>query len=119
MEIMKQIINQIRKEILAGKEGNTFMQAGCRYYVGVTKRYFPEEYKSAPEQIDWEIVEDYMATAYLAGKCFGYWVNEGLVYFDIVKETNSLEEAVKIGVDLGEIAIWDNKRGKEIILNRD
>lgn len=90
------------------------MNAGLRYVVGVTKQYFKTEYVTEVEKIDWEIVEDYLFAAYCAGKAFGFWVNEGKIYFDIVQETDSLDWARSTARRLGELAIWDSVEQKEI-----
>lgn len=111
---MENPLAQIKRDVAAGNEGGTYMNAGLRYVVGVTKQYYPTEYITEVEKIDWEVVEDYLDAAYCAGKAFGFWVNDGKIYFDIVQETDSLERAMSTARRLNEIAIWDSVEQKEI-----
>lgn len=90
------------------------MSEGLRYVVGVTKQYYPTEYITEVEKIDWKVVEDYLLSAHCSGKAFGFWLSEGKIYFDIVQETDSLELAMSTARELNEIAIWDSVEQKEI-----
>tara|TARA_R100000322_G_scaffold159759_1_gene120879 strand:- start:473 stop:868 length:396 start_codon:yes stop_codon:yes gene_type:complete len=52
----------------------------------------------------------------MMGCGIGTWVHEGQIYFDIVQHINELDIATKIAKRRGEIAIYDCKNQKEILL---
>lgn len=50
---------------------------------------------------------------------FGVWTDmeDGKIYFDAVTHVDNREDAVNLGRERGEIAIWDIENGEEIRVN--
>lgn len=46
----------------------------------------------------------------------GAWIDKGMVYLDISEKVEDRQEAVKLGIERKQKAIWDNFNGKEIRL---
>lgn len=46
----------------------------------------------------------------------GAWVDGDKVYLDISEKVEDRQDAVKIGIERKQLAIWDNANGKEIRL---
>ena len=46
----------------------------------------------------------------------GSWVDGDKVYLDISEKVEDRHEAVKLGIERKQLAIWDNANGKEIRL---
>ena len=46
----------------------------------------------------------------------GTWIHDGQIYFDIVQHIYNLDGATDIAKQRGEIAIYDCKNQKEILL---
>ena len=46
----------------------------------------------------------------------GTWVHDGAIYFDLVQHIHDLDVATKIAKERGEIAIYDCKNQKDILL---
>ena len=46
----------------------------------------------------------------------GTWIHEGQIYFDLVQHFHGLDEATQQAKQRGEIAIYDCKNQKEILL---
>ncbi len=59
---------------------------------------------------------DYTSNLYKAGMGVGTWVHEGQIYFDLVQHLYNLDVATDIAKKRGEIAIYDCKNQKEILL---
>ena len=47
----------------------------------------------------------------------GTWIHEGQIYFDLVQHFHGLDEATQQAKQRGEIAIYDCKNQKEIVIN--
>jgi hypothetical protein len=46
----------------------------------------------------------------------GTWMHEGKIYFDLVQHFHGLDEATEQAKQRGEIAIYDCKNQKDILL---
>ena len=46
----------------------------------------------------------------------GTWVHDGAIYFDLVQHIHDLDVATKIAKERGEIAIYDCKNKKDLLL---
>ena len=53
---------------------------------------------------------------YSAGLGVGTWIHEGQIYFDLVQHLYNLDVATEIAKKRGEIAIYDCKNQKDILL---
>ena len=53
---------------------------------------------------------------YASGIGVGTWVHEGQIYFDLVQHLYNLDVATKLAKEHGEIAIYDCKNQKDILL---
>ena len=53
---------------------------------------------------------------YASGIGVGTWIHEGQIYFDLVQHLYNLDVATKLAKEHGEIAIYDCKNQKEILL---
>jgi hypothetical protein len=49
---------------------------------------------------------------------YGSWVDDGLVYIDAVDVISSYAQAVELGKERNQIAIWDLLAGEEVRLDR-
>ena len=47
----------------------------------------------------------------------GTWIHDGKIYFDLVQHFHGLDEATQQAKQRGEIAIYDCKNQKEIVIN--
>jgi hypothetical protein len=61
-------------------------------------------------------LDDYTSNLYKAGMGVGTWIHEGQIYFDLVQHLYSLDVATNIAKERGEIAIYDCKNQKDILL---
>jgi hypothetical protein len=61
-------------------------------------------------------LDDYTSNLYKAGMGVGTWIHEGKIYFDLVQHLYNLDVATKIAKERGEIAIYDCKNQKDILL---
>lgn len=66
------------------------------------------------------LLDEHQATyrmyKYASGIGVGTWVHEGQIYFDLVQHLYNLDVATNIAKERGEIAIYDCKNQKEILL---
>ena len=53
---------------------------------------------------------------YASGIGVGTWIHEGQIYFDLVQHLYNLDVATNMAKERGEIAIYDCKNQKEILL---
>jgi len=58
----------------------------------------------------------YRMYKYASGIGVGTWIHEGQIYFDLVQHLYNLDVATNIAKERGEIAIYDCKNQKEILL---
>jgi len=61
-------------------------------------------------------LDDYTSNLYKAGMGIGTWIHEGKIYFDLVQHMYNLDVATDIAKGRGEIAIYDCKNQKDILL---
>ena len=52
----------------------------------------------------------------LGSSGIGTWIHKGKIYFDLVQHIQDLDVATKLAKEHGEIAIYDCKNQKEILL---
>ncbi len=50
----------------------------------------------------------------LAGRCLGTWVHDGKVYLDVAEVVSTREEALTLGRERGEIAVYDLAASEEV-----
>ena len=62
------------------------------------------------------LLPEYTSNLYEAGMGVGTWVHEGQIYFDLVQHLYNLDVATKLAKEHGEIAIYDCKNQKDILL---
>ena len=66
------------------------------------------------------LLDEHQATyhmyKYASGIGVGTWVHEGQIHFDLVQHLHNLDVATKLAKEHGEIAIYDCKNQKEIVL---
>ena len=82
-------------------------------YVEVVKQY--TEFKELWNQYELQL-DDYTSNLYKAGMGVGTWIHEGKIYFDLVQHMYSLDVATDIAKGRSEIAIYDCKNQKDILL---
>ena len=58
----------------------------------------------------------YRMYKYASGIGVGTWIHEGQIYFDLVQHLYNLDVATRIAKEHGEIAIYDCKNQKDILL---
>ena len=51
-----------------------------------------------------------------SGLGVGTWIHEGQIYFDVVQRFDGLDVATRVAKERGEIAIYDCKNQKDILL---
>ena len=77
------------------------------------------EFKELWQKYEMELDEHqatYRMYKYASGIGVGTWVHDGAIYFDLVQHLYSLDVATKLAKEHGEIAIYDCKNQKEILL---
>ena len=66
------------------------------------------------------LLDEHQATyhmyKYASGIGVGTWIHEGQIYFDLVQHLYNLDVATNMAKEHGEIAIYDCKNQKEILL---
>ena len=66
------------------------------------------------------LLDEHQATyhmyKYASGIGVGTWIHEGQIYFDLVQHLYNLDVATKLAKEHGEIAIYDCKNQKDILL---
>ena len=60
--------------------------------------------------------DTYHMYKYASGIGVGTWIHEGQIYFDLVQHLYNLDVATKLAKEHGEIAIYDCKNQKDILL---
>ena len=61
-------------------------------------------------------LDEYTSNLYKAGMGVGTWIHDGKIYFDLVQHFHGLDRATQQAKLRGEIAIYDCKNQKEILL---
>ena len=74
-----------------------------------------EEFKELWNQYELQL-DEYTSNLYKAGMGVGTWIHEGQIYFDLVQHLYNLDVATDIAKKRGEIAIYDCKNQKDILL---
>ena len=74
-----------------------------------------EQFKKLWRKYDLQL-DDYTSNLYKAGMGVGTWIHEGKIYFDLVQHLYNLDVATDIAKGRGEIAIYDCKNQKDILL---
>ena len=62
------------------------------------------------------LLHQHTSGKYGGGMGMGTWIHEGQIYFDLVQHLYNLDVATDIAKKRGEIAIYDCKNQKEILL---
>jgi hypothetical protein len=114
-------------EVLNNRIGGTFKVCGTKvncingYFVSLKKGFI------IPTEFFLNVKYPVVALSYSMEKLFGlngnsqfdfigYWVSNGLVYIDCTIHVRTKKEASKLGRLNNQIAVWDCKNNKEIIL---
>jgi|TARA_Y100000033_G_scaffold50418_1_gene60893 hypothetical protein len=71
-----------------------------------------EEFKELWHKYEMELDE----MPFTSGMGVGTWIHEGQIYFDLVQRIYNLDVATRVAKERGEIAIYDCKSQKEILL---
>ena len=74
-----------------------------------------EQFQCIWWQFDLEL-DGYTSNLYKAGMGIGTWIHDGKIYFDLVQHLYSLDVATDIAKKRNEIAIYDCKNQKDILL---
>lgn len=79
---------------------------------------YPDRSQVIDGGVDFDMIENYLETNkdLLAdgSNSFGAWSHEGKTYLDIVKTVENYDEAVDLGKQHNQIAIWDLRNNNEI-----
>jgi hypothetical protein len=107
-------------EVIESSGGITYsMQQGNlagtpNYSVSV----YPEREKIVDGVADFDDIENYIEAnedlLSQSSNSFGVWSNKGQVYYDVVVTLSDREEALKLGRENNQLAIWDLKNSQEI-----
>ena len=62
------------------------------------------------------LLHQHTSGKYGGGMGMGTWIHEGQIYFDLVQHLYNLDVATDIAMKRGEIAIYDCKKQKDILL---
>ena len=62
------------------------------------------------------LLHQHTSGKYGGGMGMGTWIHEGQIYFDLVQHLYNLDVATDIAMKRGEIAIYDCKNQKDILL---
>jgi hypothetical protein len=118
-DLSGQIVNQVLNSIHANS-GATFnlsqgnMVGTDNYAVSI----YPERSEILPSGTDFDTLEQFMLKnedlLNNAENSIGAWVNGGKLYLDIVATIPDEAQAIELGKQHNQIAIWDLKNGKEI-----
>ena len=86
-------------------------------YVEVVKQYaeFKELWGKYDVLLD-EHKDTYRMYKYADGLGVGTWIHDGQIYFDLVQHLYSLDVATSMAKERGEIAIYDCKNQKDLLL---
>ena len=82
-------------------------------YVEVGKQY--AEFEKLWHRYEM-LLHQYTSNLYKAGMGVGTWIHEDKIYFDLVQHLYNLDVATDIAKKRGEIAIYDCKNQKDILL---
>ena len=114
-------INPTEGYIIGGVTEPTTMElhavATNMAYVEVVKQYadFTKLWGKYDILLD-EHKDTYRMYKYTAGLGIGTWIHDGKIYFDLVQHLYNLEIATREAKKRGEIAIYDCKNQKDILL---
>lgn len=93
------------------------------YIFGITRK-FAIEFGIGDKKIytldDVEnIVEQLYGTEYYEGLQIGFWINEGDIYYDVVKHEYDFDTAIEIAAECGELAIYDCYEKDVVLVNEE
>ena len=88
-----------------------YSEAGIYSDVNAHFKAFTKRWHKYEMQLD-----DYTSNLDKSGLGVGTWIHEGQIYFDLVQHLYNLDVATDIAKKRGEIAIYDCKNQKEILL---
>tara|TARA_R100001591_G_scaffold4554_1_gene10352 strand:+ start:226 stop:618 length:393 start_codon:yes stop_codon:yes gene_type:complete len=74
------------------------------------------EFKELWHKYDVLLHEHTIGGEYVGDMGIGTWVHDGAIYFDLVQHIHDLDVATSIAKERGEIAIYDCKNQKDILL---
>jgi hypothetical protein len=74
-----------------------------------------EEFKELWNQYEM-LLHEHTSGKYGGGMGMGTWIHEGKIYFDLVQHMYNLDVATNIAKERGEIAIFDCKNQKDLLL---
>ena len=74
-----------------------------------------EEFKELWNQYEM-LLHQHTSGKYGGGMGMGTWIHDGKIYFDLVQHIYNLDVATSIAKERGEIAIYDCKNQKDILL---
>ena len=110
-------INPTEGYIVGGVTEPTSMDLHTDSHSGIVDMYqkFKELWGKYHMLLD-EHQATYHMYKYASGIGVGTWVHEGQIYFDLVQHLYNLDVATKLAKEHGEIAIYDCKNQKDILL---
>ena len=63
-----------------------------------------------------QVLYDFVYSKHVPGSHIGFWLDDGILHVDIVNLLTDREEAIKLGKERGEIAIFDGTTSEDIRL---
>lgn len=107
------IVNKIN-----AKESFTYPKQHARYVVGIRNLYYGGNPSMFFDNMYRDVEEFLKASVFDGGLTIGGWTSEetGAYYVDLGVSLNDIDKAIRLGRSGKEIAIWDSKEEKEILL---
>ena len=103
-------INPTEGYIVGGLTESTTMDLHTDSHSGIVDMY--QKFKELWRKYEMELDDK----PFPSGLGVGTWIHEGQIYFDLVQRIYTLNAATIVAKERGEIAIYDCKNQKEILL---
>lgn len=114
---MDTVRNKINK-VIENNTGHTFNPLPGRYIVSLPgEKVFDTAKDGAVERATVAVLEDMERTG--ENMSVGLWMDRGLLYVDVSESYDSLEDAMRVGRERDQLAIYDQVADKVIVVNAE
>ena len=115
--MMDNVRNTI-SEVVKNGTGHTFTPLPGRYIVSLPgEKVFDTTVVGAVDRATVAVCEDMERTG--DGTSVGLWMDRGLLYVDVSESYDSLEDAMRVGRERDQLAIYDQVADKVIVVNAE
>lgn len=111
--LVDRTVNPTEGYIVGGVTEPTTMDLHTDSHSGIVDMY--QKFKKLWHKYEM-LLHQHTSGKYGGGMGMGTWIHEGQIYFDLVQHIYNLDVATSIAKERGEIAIYDCKNQKDLLL---